>query len=178
MRRTVGEGFRLLPLADIHLGSEVLTMIPHGTLSPGTSTSNPSSLQQQQSGRECAVVYTDKRQSHRTCILTGGQRGAVGIVAPLDERNYRRLALLQSLLYVCVETACCLSPRNYRQLAVQQEHLQPMMEPRSGVLDIHLLHYYLSMDYGMQLELATACSTSIDIIIDNLNDIDISTNFF
>ena len=150
--RTVGEGFRLIPLADVHVGPDVLTMIPHSTLSPGSSnTATTNTLL----ARECNLLYTDKHQSLRSCILTGGQQGAVGLVCPLEERNYRRLALLQSLLYVCIETSCCLSPRNYRQLSVPQEHIQPMMEPKGGVLDIHLLHYYLSMDYVMQQELAT-----------------------
>jgi cleavage and polyadenylation specificity factor subunit 1 len=48
--------------------------------------------------------------------LIGTIHGCVGIFIPIDERIYRRLALLQQLMAVGVETCCNLNPTEFRTM--------------------------------------------------------------
>jgi len=110
----------------------------------------------------------------RTCVLAGTIDGGLGLFVPVDERTYRRLALLQQLMGMGVPTPCALNPRDYRLLKTSRF----VAQRRKGVLDGALLWKFVSLDSALQDDLAAAMGVTTDAILENLLEIDLLSTFF
>jgi hypothetical protein len=56
----------------------------------------------------------DKLAGTKSCVLIGTMDGGLGMMLPVEERTYRRLALLQQIMSMGVPTPCALNPRYVR----------------------------------------------------------------
>ncbi|KAK6436291.1 mRNA cleavage and polyadenylation factor subunit [Oleoguttula sp. CCFEE 5521] len=104
-------GMRLLHRSTFHLGHwpTSMTLVP-STLSPfaeQTSLTN---------GHSHAEGDVPLPPSPLLQILITTQSGALGLITPLDEPTYRRLAALESHLTSILEHAAGLNPRDYRAI--------------------------------------------------------------
>ena len=176
-------GFQLLCLADIHLGCVVSVLSPHrmlgdplltsasvvGDLSQILTQKIPSRLVQRTYG-----TRLDKSSSSKSSLVVGSTDGSLGLVVPVDERTYRRLALLQQIMGMAIEASCGLNPREFRILKTKRFQL----EKKKGVLDGNLLWLFITLERSLQDELTAAMGTTVDIVLDNLLEIDLLNTFF
>lgn len=116
----------------------------------------------------------DKKCSTKSSLVVGTADGGLGILIPIDEGVHRRLALLQQIMSTTVPTTCALNPRQFRLIKCARQRL----EKKRGILDGNLLWQFANLEGSLQDELAFAMGTTSDIILDNLQDIDISNLFF
>lgn len=116
----------------------------------------------------------EKNVCSKSCLIFGTADGSVGVLLPLDERIYRRLAVLQQLMYTTQPMCCCLNPNEYRALKVSKHR----NEKKRGVLDGNLLWSFINFEESLQDELASALGTTADAIIENLEELDMLSLFF
>jgi cleavage and polyadenylation specificity factor subunit 1 len=107
-------------------------------------------------------------------VLVGTLEGGVGLLSALEEKAYRRLALLQQVMLTSVRSVCALNPREFRLL--KTAHFRA--EKKRGVLDGALLYLYVCMDGVMQDEIAAAMGVTADLLLGNLREIDQSAAVF
>ena len=137
-------GVRLLPLGDIHIGSEVSMMLSYEMLYaeqmikkvspllslPGIAPPPPpprtrkgsnfplhvfgTRLFKQQMLSGVGMNGTDTVKNKRSCTLIGTMDGAIGSLVPLDEKMYKRLSLLQQIMSMLLPAALALNPRDFR----------------------------------------------------------------
>jgi hypothetical protein len=197
------DGTRLLLNSDFHLGADANLLLRqssafsiqqqashNGASSTNTRGSQEAVLQAAAAGHR--VGYHDKvllrqaalhtapfasrlpKQSKRDIVVVGTLEGSVGFLSSLDERTYRRLALLQQIMITSVYTTCALNPREFRlfrSCAFRQEK-------KRGILDGSLLYQFVHMDSVMQDTIATAMGISADLILDSLRAIDSAAQVF
>ncbi len=195
------KGFRLLNLADFHVGSLVTSLISRRILdlpsgmpyrsrskSGGRSNSIIGSLSQPSTPRSIlssstlptstsAIVLGSRLEKNiclKSCLICGTADGGVGLLLPVDERIYRRLVLLQQIMYTTQPTICCLNPSEYRTIKTGKQRI----EKKRGVLDGGLLWSFINLEESLQDELASAMGTTADAIIENLEELDILSLFF
>ena len=107
-------------------------------------------------------------------VVVGTLEGAVGVLSALEEKTYRRLALLQQIMITSVRSTCALNPREFRLM--KTAHFRG--EKKRGVLDGSLLYHYVCLDGTMQDEIAAAMGVTADLLLDNLREIDQSAAVF
>jgi cleavage and polyadenylation specificity factor subunit 1 len=100
--------------------------------------------------------------------------GSVGVLIPIEEKIYRRLALLQQIMSMGIATPFAMNPKEYRKIKSKSFRI----EKKSGILDGVLLWRYNTLPSSLQDELATIMGVTTDVLLDNLSKIDISANFF
>ena len=83
----------------------------------GRLSSSKLGVQLPQSG-----LRLEKKTSSKTCLLVGTVYGEISCLAPVDERTYRRLLLLQQIIGSVMETTCALNPREYRFIKTAEVH--------------------------------------------------------
>ena len=115
-----------------------------------------------------------KALTHRVCAVSGSIDGAMGIFLPVEEKLYRRLALLQQLLCTTVHTCCHLSPQEYRLFRSRRVRT----ERKKGLLDGALLWQFVNLGSALQDDLAAAMGVTTDLVLESLQDADIVTGFF
>lgn len=116
----------------------------------------------------------DKTSSARTAVLFGSSDGCLGMLIPVEERAYRRLALLQQILSTALESPLALNPREFRDIkGRRQYHI-----PKRGILDGTILWRFLNLPADVQDELTGAMNTSTDLVLENLHELDMITAFF
>ena len=183
-------GSRLLGLADMHLGATANVLLPHCAL--GLPNGAPPALLID-GGNQLGRVPTDPRGrrilppntlpfgsrfdkllSPRSVLTVATAGGSLGVLVPVDERLYRRLAVLQQLMAVGVPTPCGLNPREFRLMKTSRYKI----EKKKGILDGNLLWKYVSLETALQQELAEAMGISSDTIMDSLQEIEYHTTFF
>ena len=96
------------------------------------------------------------------------------MLMPVDERMYRRLALLQQIMSMGVPTPCGLNPREYRVIRTTRF----VTEKKKGILDGTLLWKYVSLESSLQDELAAAMGVTTDTILESLLELDLLGSFF
>ena len=116
----------------------------------------------------------EKNQSLKSCLIIGTADGGVGILIPIDERIYRRLALLQQIMYTTQPMICSLNPIEYRAIKTSKQR----MERKRGLLDGNLLWTFINLEESLQEELANTMGTTSDSIIENLEELDTLSLFF
>jgi hypothetical protein len=183
------KGFRLLHLADFHLGSNASIMIPHRLLdfptggltrtrqpSDASTSSNAASVSATAAMASAPPLGSrfDKVSNNKSALFVGTVEGGLGMLLPVDERTHRRLALLQSIMTTTVTMVCALNPTEFRTLKSSGLRL----ERKRGVLDGNILWNFVNLPECLQDELATAMGTSADVILENLQDLDLLASFF
>lgn len=116
----------------------------------------------------------DKFSGTKSCVLVGTIDGGLGMLMPVEERMYRRLALLQQIMSMGVPTPCGLNPREYR--VIRTTRFVP--EKKKGILDGTLLWKYVSLESSLQDELAAAMGVTTDTILESLLELDLLGSFF
>lgn len=96
------------------------------------------------------------------------------MLVPLDERMYRRLALLQQLMNITVQSTLALNPKDFRLF----KSVRFRVCRKKGVLDGCLLWTYFGLHPSMQEELAAAVGSSAYTIKENLHEIERLSSFF
>lgn len=177
------DGAKLLLLADCHLGSDANVLLSHAAYSQEVSALPAFQRMaplpgQRQPPKPVGVVdfgtRFNKTVSTKICSVYGSTDGALGLLVPLEERVYRRLALLQQLLATSVKTCCYLNPQEHRFF----QSARVRTERRRGLLDGSLLWQFVNLDADLQDDLAAAMGVTTDLLLDNLQEIDHVTNFF
>ena len=116
----------------------------------------------------------DKFSGTKSCVLVGTIDGGLGMLMPVEERMYRRLALLQQIMSMGVPTPCGLNPREYRVIRTTRF----VTEKKKGILDGTLLWKYVSLESSLQDELAAAMGVTTDTILESLLELDLLGSFF
>lgn len=191
------DGARLLCLADFHLGSDINVLASHavfqpdtvkegppagpGPVAPGFRGVPPPPLPPQQQmhmrPRRTALDFGSRHSkaiTSRICALSGSVDGAVGLFLPVDEKVYRRLALLQQLMSASVLTCCYLNPQQHRLLHT----FRVRNDRKKGVLDGTLLWQFVNLPVALQDDLAAAMGVTADLLHENLQELDLLTSFF
>jgi cleavage and polyadenylation specificity factor subunit 1 len=120
------------------------------------------------------VGVRSSKASNKDVVIIGTTAGSVGMLVTLDEKVYRRLALLQQLMVTVVPTTFGLNPREYRQM----KHRAFKAETKHGVLDGVLLASYICMDTPLQDELSAAMGIDTPLLLETLRDINASGSVF
>jgi hypothetical protein len=134
----------------------------------------------------------------RTCVLIGTAGGSLGLLIPLDEKMYKRLALLQELMSRTMVTVFALNPKDYRIAHTQAMHVQhPNVQTTSlldqqslaslsasfaynkqAILDGVLLQRFKFLPHSLQEQLASVLGVTAYLIRENLREIDYVSRFF
>ncbi len=173
---------RLLCTADFHVGSQITTLLQHRVLSPPAQLNEHSRNQQQRHRQKSSKVSStvpfgtrlEKGVADRSCLLAGTLDGSLGILVPVEERVYHRLALLQQILCTTLYTQFGLNPREFRLFRRSRERLIR----KRGVLDGNILWKFLTLNIETQTDICFVMGTTIDRVLDALQDVEISTSFF
>ena len=180
-----------MTLADFHLGSIASAVVHHRILdypsgmpsrsrgrsggNPTTPTTRAPSSTTPSSAQSVALgSRLDKSTSLKSSLVIGTADGGLGMLVPVDERIHRRLALLQQIMSTSVPTTCCLNASEYRATKTCRNYTVR----KGGVLDGNLLWRYVSLEEGLQDELAAVMGTTADAIIENLQELDNVNSFF
>ncbi|XP_018430492.1 PREDICTED: cleavage and polyadenylation specificity factor subunit 1, partial [Nanorana parkeri] len=136
-------GLRLLRRADFHAGSHINAFwrTPCRGASEGPSRKT--------------ALWDNK---HITWFAT--LDGGIGLLLPMEEKNYRRLLMLQNHLNVWIPHHAGLNPRAFRMLQSSRRTLQNAVK---NVLDGELLNRFLYMSSMERSELAKKIGTTTDI---------------
>eukprot|EP00897_Mesotaenium_endlicherianum_P010246 jgi/Mesen1/924/ME000117S00085 len=113
--------------------------------------------------------------SRRVALLCGGLDGSISMVAPLDERTFRRLQDLQKRLVDAVPHVAGLHPRAFRRTVQSGAELRQGMP--DSIIDCELLHHYDMLELGTQESMAKQIGTTRRQIVANLRDLAITTSF-
>lgn len=173
-------GYRLLNLAEFHLGSNAQVLIanqmlslPEGvTLATGAARSKLSSKRVVEGPSPLTRLV--KNKCKRFGLIVCGYDGSVGVMQPVDERVYRRLALLQQIMGWIVPAHFGLNSRDFRRLKT----FVPKPFTKSGVLDGKLLSKFVLLEPLVQADVVAAMGTTVDTIMENLQDLDSAVSSF
>lgn len=148
---------RLLPKGDFHLGSVVgsLQRVP---LLGGPEFKFP----QGAPPRVGAIPPT------RVGQMFGTTDGGVGLLIPVTEAQYRRLATLKTLMMHTLPHTAGLNPRGFRLLQAPRQIGQRMKHIEDGVM----LWRYLALDSRFQRDLARGIGTTVDKLVQTLRSLE------
>jgi hypothetical protein len=181
-------GSRLLCLADFHLGSDACALAPHDLLStdpykkampnpldnrpppPPPRSRKGSNFPLQRYGTR----FNKATVPAKVTMLLGTMDGGVGLLQPLEERMYRRLALLQQIMAMTVHTAFSLNQREYRLFKTARMRVVR----KAGVLDNCMLQLFRKLPPSLQEQLAATVGATAYLIKENLHEIDYLGRFF
>lgn len=168
-------GNKLVSRADIHLGSQTISLENHACTSSllvnsATPTSTLAALKSQDS------LFGRGDDDQRLGIHYGHSDGGVGTILPLNEPDYWRLAALQSVISNALESHCALNPRAWRLYRrTARRGGCRSNDRRKGAIDGDLVMKYCDLSLADQEDLASAIGSTVDLIIDNLVELRCST---
>jgi len=116
----------------------------------------------------------DKNTSKKSTLVIGTVDGSLGLLVAVEEKTYRRLALLQQIMSTSIKTSFGLNPREFRIVKTEKFRL----EKKRGVLDGNLLWKFINLEPSLQDELTAAMGTTVDKVLENLLEIDVLNSFF
>ena len=165
-------GNKLVCRADFHLESQTTAFRQHYCRSSlmvhsATAASTLAALKQQD-------AYHGRTDDDQRLGIHFGTTDAqiVGIV-PLSEPVYWRLTALQSVLANALESDCALSPRAWRLYRRSPRRGGCRSNDRKkGVIDGDLIVRYVDLPLTDQEDLASAIGSTVDLILDNLQEIE------
>jgi len=111
----------------------------------------------------------------RLCNVYATLDGAIGFLCPLDERNYKRLYMLQMRLIDAIAHYGGLHPRAFR---VCKPQFHPNYANVHNIIDGDLVAQYNTLSISLQEELAKSIATSSRRIKEALFDFNRGTMFF
>ena len=122
-----------------------------------------------------SLIRFSKTSNQRNCVLAAGLNGSINLILPVDEKIFKRLHLLQYMMSMILSTICGLNPKDYR---LYKSILNYRLERKKGVLDSVLLWKFVTLEAIIQDDLAAAMGTTVEIILENLSELDLSYQFF
>ena len=141
----------------------------------GNNQHQPQQQQQQQSEEALNdEALQAALQIERQCLYYGTRDGAVGVVVPVAESLFRRLRTLQERMQSGVAWPCGLSPAAFRVVSQPHHQGQPPSD-RAHLLDADALLAFASLDDAAQKDLARRSATTSRQIINNLLEINLTT---
>eukprot|EP00949_MAST-11_sp_MAST-11-sp1_P002136 g2136.t1 len=138
-------GQRLICTGDVHVGAKV----------------------------SCFAKRLLDKGSHTSACIFGTVIGGVGALLPVEERVFRRLAMLQVVMSRSLPHDAGLNPRAFR--ACRNGHKAMLKKRANGILDGSFLSRFLSLNRQDQRTLARSIGTSPEIIVENLRCIQVDT---
>jgi hypothetical protein len=177
-----------LCLADFHLGSDASLLLRHELLSTDTHVKPvmntldyrpPPPPPRSRKGSTFPLQRFGTRLNKaafppKGTVLVGTMDGGLGLLQPLEERMYRRLALLQQIMTMTVPTSFSLNPREYRLL--KTAHLR--VTRKKGMLDGCLLSLFCTLPPSLQDQLAATVGATSYLIKENLHELDYLCRYF
>ncbi|CAG0890026.1 unnamed protein product [Darwinula stevensoni] len=156
-------GQRLIRRADFHLGTQVTSFfrIRCKLTDPSTEKKNP--------------APPGSLLEHRHATWYASLDGSLGYFLPIPEKVYRRLLMLQNVLYNFIPHTAALNPKGFRTFRSHRKLLTP---PCRGVLDGELIWKFLSLSVAEKQDVVKKIGTKVDELIDDLRDIDRITAHF
>ena len=127
------QGYRLINMADFHLGSAVSLLLPHASVGGSNGAVYNSGT------RFDRLQRVSKSCMRRTGSVIGSYDGGVGMLLPIDEKVYRRLALLQQIMGTVIPARFGLNSRDFRRL----KSLYPKVSAKRSILDGKLLSNFI-----------------------------------
>ena len=198
------KGTRLLRVADFHLGTDASLVLPHELIYPELIKKKPpppvpmggaplpppppppprtrkgSTFPLQVFGTR--LFKSNNVQTRKTSTIVGTMDGSIGLLIPLDERMYKRLALLQQIMCMVIPTSLALNPKDFRlskNLNMRDVQVQAgATQGKKAILDGTLLSKFLHLDAMMQEQIANMVGVTAFIVKENLHEIDYTTRFF
>ena len=155
MRESYG-GTRLIRRADFFLGSQVVTYFRIRVRSPELSTPSPSTAKQM-------TVYATLD-------------GSVGYLLPVVEKTYRRLLMLQTVLTSYLQHLAGLNPKGYRISKTSRTALLPSTS--RVILDGDLIFKFVNLSLTEKREVSRKIGTTINQVVDDLNQLSFVTSHF
>eukprot|EP00164_Ancoracysta_twista_P031964 GFYU01066854.1.p1 GENE.GFYU01066854.1~~GFYU01066854.1.p1 ORF type:complete len:173 (-),score=41.13 GFYU01066854.1:53-535(-) len=143
-------GKHLVPRADFHLGTHVNCM-------------RRLKLTQVKGGLVKHFTYY------------GTLDGGLGHLTTVSDRTFRRLLALQTRLYTSISHVAGLHPKTFRLFRGKSRSHEMH---RKNVLDGDLLSRFVSLDITTQRELAKSVGSTVEQILDNLLEVEMSTCVF
>lgn len=172
------ESGRLTTSADFYLGSMGTCLVSQKLLgAPVGVLGFMSRFTRQRNVSMQRIPFStrlDKTTSLKTSAVIGTSDGGIGVLIPVEERIYRRLALLQQIMSAALETGLALNPRDFRKF----RSLKTRPPPKRGVLDGSLLWRFVSLEVSLQDELTASMGTSTDLVLENLHELDMLISSF
>lgn len=200
------QGVRLICQSDFHLGHEVSCLISNDLLFIDTSTlalnsglSIPMNMNINGSDQQSSFPRAHKHSSFplqtfgtrflkqhnqiamkRSCTIVGTLDGSLGLLIPVDEKVYKRLALLQRILTIVLPSSFALNVKDFRQSKTWRVTLGSikLANTQRMVLDGNVLYRFLTLDTIIQEEIAYFLGTTAYLLRENLHEIDYLTRFF
>ena len=174
-------------MADAHIGTDLDVLVPHTLFTPEPLKEQavippppppPGAYRAPFSAKPKPAldfgVRFNKAATTKVCAVSGSIDGAIGVFVPVEEKLYRRLALLQQLLSTTVKTCCHLSPQEFRLFRSRRVRT----ERKKGLLDGALLWQFVNLGAALQDDLAAAMGVTTDLVLESLQEADIAMGFF
>ncbi|XP_055372472.1 cleavage and polyadenylation specificity factor subunit 1 [Condylostylus longicornis] len=154
-RESMG-GQKLLRKADYHFGQRVNTMFRM------QCSQNPADVRQ---------IYGRPQFNfqNRHIVIFGTLDGALGYCLPLPEKTYRRLFMLQNVLFTHNEHIAGLNPKAFRTIRSSRK-LQA--NPARCIVDGELIYAYLQLPFVEKIEVAKKIGTKVEELYADLKEIE------
>jgi cleavage and polyadenylation specificity factor subunit 1 len=134
-------GHLLLPMARAHTGTSVSAMVP--------------------------LRGRDRGPNARYGLAMGTLDGSLAYLGPVEERVFRRLAALQSMMVNALEHTAGANPRAGGGAGGGDR-------ARRHILDGQLLWRFISLDRQFQHQLTRAVGTTVERVLSNLQELDLN----
>lgn len=168
-------GNRLVCRSDCHLGTHTTSFSSHFCRSSlvahsATPTSTLAALKQQDS------YFGRGEDDQRLGAFYGTSDGTLGAAVPVSEPVFWRLTALQSILAHALEADCALSPKAWRMYKRSfRRGGCRSAERKNGVIDGDLVLRYADLSLSEQEDVASAIGSTVPLILDNLLEIQCSS---
>ncbi|KAF0694846.1 Aste57867_14310 [Aphanomyces stellatus] len=113
--------------------------------------------------------------------LLATAEGGIGVLIPVQERLFRRLYTLQSIMINALPQNAGLNPREFRQAVHTRSTGRPdawcTWKAKKAFLDTAVIGRFSDLDYVAQRELARCIGTTPEVVMHNLLELQRSTLF-
>jgi len=126
-------------------------------------------------------LFKTHPEHRRTKLFLGNVKGSIGCLVPVEEKMFKRLALLQQIMSLLLPTPFALNPKEYRdpkRFSQTPKDCATYNSNKRFVLDGCLIYRFLTLNTALQDELASIMGTSAFIIRENLHELDYLSRSF
>jgi cleavage and polyadenylation specificity factor subunit 1 len=142
-------GKRLLPIADFHTGSYIISMT---RMKMRVLDSNQNAIVNYQRGTRGQDRLTVRTNPNKQFILFGTLDGSIGYLACIDEPTHRRMSMLQTKMYTQLQHAGGLHPKAFRLFRSKGDHhIQ-----KKNIIDGQLLWRYANLSTVTPIRVVTS----------------------
>ncbi|KAJ3339361.1 Cleavage and polyadenylation specificity factor subunit 1 [Gonapodya sp. JEL0774] len=160
--RSIG-GTKLLRRGEFHVGSQVLQMVRVRKMTLPRRKGGPAMASRQQ-----AVIMTTAD-------------GGLCAMVPIPEKMYRRLTAVANRLVAGAQQIAGLNPRGFRRLRSTSASFlsSPSTVTRgANILDGNVIEMFNNLSIRRQREVSKSVGSSVDRVLDDLLELDLSVEWF